>query len=126
LRQHDPDFLPGARISVFDNRMDNAGGGVFGGSRIIEVDPAAYPVNVSYQGHDGDFFYTDIMGKHQRLANGNLLITESLAGRAFEVAGNGDVVWQYINRWDEDEVAWISEATRYPLHYATFAEETCQ
>jgi Arylsulfotransferase (ASST) len=126
LRQHDPDFLPDAAISVFDNRMDNAGGAVFGGSRILEVDPAAYQVDVVYEGEAGDAFYTDIMGKHQRLPNGNVLITESLAGRAFEVAEGGEVVWQYVNRWDEDEVAWISQATRYPADYAAFAEETCQ
>jgi Arylsulfotransferase (ASST) len=66
------------------------------------------------------------MGKQQYLPNGNLLITESQAGRAFEMTAGGDIVWTYINRWDEDEVAWISEATRYPPEYAAFAEEPCE
>jgi hypothetical protein len=126
LRQHDPDFLPDGNVLVFDNRMDNAGGAVFGGSRIVEVDPATQDVKVFYQSNGDDFFYTDIMGKHQYLPNGNVLITESQAGRAFEVAENGDIVWAYINGWDEDEVAWISEATRYPMEYAAFAEEPCR
>jgi Arylsulfotransferase (ASST) len=126
LRQHDPDFLPNGDISVFDNRMDNANGALFGGSRIVEIDPAAQGVSVLYESNDDDFFYTDIMGKQQRLPNGNVLITESQGGRAFEVTEDGEIVWTYINRWDDDEVAWISEATRYPLEYAAFAEERCQ
>ena len=126
LRQHDPDFLPDGRILVFDNRMDNADGAVFGGSRILAMDPATQDVSVRYEGNGDPIFYTDIMGKHQRLPGGNVLITESQAGRAFEVAQNGEIEWEYINRWDEDEVAWISEATRYPEKYADFAEEPCQ
>jgi hypothetical protein len=126
LRQHDPDFLPDGSILVFDNRMDNADGAVFGGSRILAIDPATQDVSVRYEGNGDDLFYTDIMGKHQRLPGGNVLITESQAGRAFEVAQNGEIVWAYVNRWDEDEVAWISEATRYPAEYADFAEEPCQ
>jgi hypothetical protein len=126
LRQHDPDFLPDGRILVFDNRMDNANGAAFGGSRILAMDPATQDVSVRYEGNGDDLFYTDIMGKHQRLPNGNVLITESQAGRAFEVAESGEIVWEYVNRWDEDEVAWISEATRYPEEYAAFAEEPCQ
>ena len=126
LRQHDPDFLPDGSILVFDNRMDNTNGAVFGGSRIIAMDPAAQDVRVRYEGNGDDRFYTDIMGKHQRLPNRNVLITESQAGRAFEVTESREIVWEYINRWDEDEVAWISEATRYPEEYAGFAEEPCQ
>jgi hypothetical protein len=50
-------------------------------------------------------------------------VTES---QASEVARNGDIAWAHINRWDEDEVAWISEATRYPSNIRPFAEESCR
>jgi hypothetical protein len=126
LRQHDPDLLPDGSILVFDNRMDRANGTVFGGSRIVKLDPDTQDLDVLYESDRDNFFYTDIMGKQQYLPNGNLLITESQAGRAFEMTAGGDIVWTYINRWDEDEVAWISEATRYPPEYAAFAEEPCE
>lgn len=125
LRQHDPDFLENGKISVFDNRRDEAQGAMLGGSRILELDPVTQDVSTLYESDGSNFFYTKGLGKHQHLPNGNLLITEGQAGRAFEITPEGEVVWSYINRWDEDEVAWIQEATRYPMHYAAFAEEKC-
>ena len=125
LRQHDPDYLDSGKISVFDNRRDDAGGVVLGGSRILEIDPITQNVSTLYKSDGKDLFYTGALGKHQHLPNGNILITEGQAGRAFEITPEGEVVWSYINRWDEDEVAWIEEATRYPMHYAAFAEEKC-
>jgi Arylsulfotransferase (ASST) len=125
LRQHDPDFLENGKISVFDNRRDNALGVMLGGSRILELDPVTQDVSTLYESDTSNFFFTDGLGKHQHLPNRNILITEGEAGRAFEVTPEGEVVWSYINRWDEDEIAWITEATRYPMHYAAFAEEEC-
>jgi Arylsulfotransferase (ASST) len=125
LRQHDPDFLDDGKISVFDNRRDDAAGGALGASRILELDPITQKVSTLYESDTNNFFYTEALGKHQHLPNRNILIVEGVAGRAFEVTPEGEVVWSYINRWDEDEVAWIKEATRYPMHYATFAKEEC-
>jgi hypothetical protein len=125
LRQHDPDFLDDGKISVFDNRRDDAQGTILGGSRILELDPITRDVSVLYESDTSNFFYTNGLGKHQHLPNRNILITEGEAGRTFEVTPDGQIVWSYINRWDEDEVAWIEEATRYPMHYAAFAEEEC-
>jgi hypothetical protein len=65
------------------------------------------------------------MGEHQRLANGNGLIVESDRGRVFEVTPDGEIVWTYINRWDQDEVATVYHATRYPDRDAAFAQEEC-
>jgi Arylsulfotransferase (ASST) len=125
LRQHDPDFLDNGKISVFDNRTDEAQGAALGGSRILELDPVTHQASTLYESDASNFFYTGALGKQQHLPNGNTLIAEGQAGRAFEVTPEGEVVWSYINRWDDDEVAWIEEATRYPMHYAAFAEEEC-
>lgn len=125
IRQHDPDFLPDGRISVFDNNRDDNEGSLFGGSRILIIDPQSTAVEVEYIGTEEHPFYTTLMGAHQTLPNGNVLITESFAGRAFEVTPNGEIVWEYINRWDEDEVALLDQATRYPVHYKEFATEAC-
>lgn len=119
LRQHDPDFLANGRISVFDNRRDDSSGASFGGSRILEFDPLTRDVLVTYKGTRDRPFYTETMGDHQHLPNGNILITESDLGRAFEVSANGEIVWSFINRWNEDSVALIGRATRYPEHFGT-------
>ena len=37
------------------------------------------------------------MGKHEWLPNGNLLVTESEKGRAFEVDQQGNIVWEFVN-----------------------------
>jgi len=126
LRQHDPDFLPSGRISVFDNRRDGAGGEVLGGSRILEIDPATREVSVVYGDREDQRFYTETMGDHQHLPNGNVLITESEVGRAFEITPSGAIVWSYVNRWDDESTALIGRAVRYAASYATSIEtESC-
>jgi hypothetical protein len=50
-----------------------------------------------------------------------MLITESQAGRVFEITANGEVVWSWIApRWDENNVPEILEGTRYGTEYANF------
>ncbi|MEZ5823254.1 MAG: arylsulfotransferase family protein [Geminicoccaceae bacterium] len=118
LAQHDPDFLEDGTISVFDNRRFDANmAGRERQSRIVTVDPATSEVSVAYGRGPSEPFYTGKMGKHERLANGNMLIAETEAGRAFEVTPDGRVVWEYINRRNEDEAAWIMGAHRYPVGY---------
>jgi len=124
LRQHDPDFLASGRISIFDNRQPHDDGKVY--SRILELDPVTQNVLVLYEGDDENPFLSVIMGKQQRLHNENILITEAIGGRAFEVTAEGEIVWSFINRWDSERVIVISEAIRYPVSYALFAGERCQ
>ncbi len=120
LRQHDPDFTQNGDILVFDNRTDDSLGEILGGSRILSIDPRSRNVNVSYQGNSKNSFFSNIAGKQQLLPNGNLLITEHGAGRVFEVNDNDEVVWSYVNRYDEDEVYLISDAFKLPKNYFTF------
>jgi hypothetical protein len=37
------------------------------------------------------------MGGIEALPNGNVLITESERGRAFEITRDGDIVWEFYN-----------------------------
>lgn len=119
-RQHDSDFTKNGTIIVFDNRTDNANGSILGGSRILEIDPVSRNVNVLYSCNDSNEFYTEIGGNQQLLKNNNLLITEYCGGRVFEVDENNQIVWTYINRYDEDEVYAITDAQRIPKNYLTF------
>lgn len=89
--QHQPTVLPGGRMLVFDNK---AGPGV---SRVIEFDPFSQAVAWSYRGTPEAPFHSETCGSNQRLPGGNTLITESDNGRAFEVAADGTIVWEYVN-----------------------------
>jgi len=118
LRQHDPQFTHDGKISVFDNHTDNADGRVFGGSRIVKVDPNTRAVEVVYAGSRESPFYTDIEGEHSYLPNGNLLISESMAGRIFEVDRRGRIVWEFVNRYDEARV--VAETNAYGRFAASY------
>ena len=125
LRQHDPDFMTDGRIMVFDNRKDDANGRVFGGSRILAIDPADGQVEVLFEGTEKAPFYTNVMGQQQRQPNGNLLISEPQAGRAIEVTPAGKIVWQYVNGYTPGINALMEMAFRYPLAYGEFADTPC-
>ena len=88
-RQHDPNLLENGDLLVFDNQ------GHDGMSQVIELDPTTQQIVWAYRGTPENGFYTELCGANQRLPNGNTLITESERGRAFEVAPDGVVVWEY-------------------------------
>ena len=130
LRQHDPDFLADGTISVFDNRKDDTlRGSLLKGSAITQIDPVSRSIRVAYaQAKTADDlgFYTFIMGKHQHLSNGNMMISQPTYGRAFEVTKAGELVWEYMNRFDKDRVALLTEATRYPETYFKVQDWSCK
>ena len=123
--QHDPDFLPNGKILVFNNNDDGEVGAIYGGSNIMEVDPGSPEIAYRYGIAAGERMFTDSSGKHQPLPGGNVLVTESKAGRAFEAAPDGTVVWEFINRYDDTNVAVITEATRYPDDYFRVRDWSC-
>lgn len=115
VRQHDPDFVDGNRFSVFDNNhiAPESHGHQ---SRIVMVSAPEHTTEVVFEGNREELpFYTDIMGKHQWLPNGNLLITESMRGRAFEIDRDGELVWQYVNALDDRTIGIVEEVQRLPL-----------
>jgi hypothetical protein len=130
-RQHDPDFLSGDRISVFDNRTFTlAPGAGPPTSRIVEVDVRSGAVTSVLDGSAETRFFTAIMGKHQRLRNGNILIVSSGEGRVLEFTPNGRLVWHYDNRVDKGLNMRIYDAKILPPHLdeAFFQQRkaTCQ
>lgn len=126
LRQHDPDFTDDGKIAVFDNRRDGAAGQIFGGSRILEIDPNTQAITVRYEGSSDAPFFTETMGEQQYLPNGNVLVTESEPGRVFEITPAGKTVWSYVNRWDEEHAAAVGRAIRFPRSYeSSIDKESC-
>ena len=106
IMQHDPDFISGNEISVFDNhptlipqvfrpkRPDTVS------SRILIIDALTGKEKVFFQGGKDIPFFSDNAGRHQWLPNGNLLITEARWGRVFELSPEGELVWEYNNILD--------------------------
>jgi hypothetical protein len=119
--QHDPDVLPNGQILLFDNR-GHAGPG--GPSRIIEFDPVAQAIHWSYTGTVEDPLYSLVRSTQQLLPGGNILITESDAGRILEVSRSGEVCWEFRNpaRLPEGppSIAIVCGATRVPAEYVQF------
>ena len=115
LRQHDPDFLPGDRISVFDNRnLKPSNGPEPVSSRILEIDASDGSIKIAIQGDGESSFFTHVLGIHEYLANGNILVTSSGEGRVIEFAPDGTIVWRYDNRLPDGRNARIYMAMLLP------------
>lgn len=124
LRQHDPDITPEGTIEIFNNRSPLIGETVTT-SQVIAYDPADERVSVLAPVGATGSFYSEIMGAHQRLANGNMMITEAAAGRIFEVTPSGEIVWDYRLPYDDEKAALITYAMRVPNDYFATAP-SCQ
>jgi hypothetical protein len=113
--QHDPTVLGDGNLMVFDN---NVGAGF---SRVVEIDPLTQEVIWTYEGTPERPFYSKTCGTSQRLPNGNTLITESDAGRAFEVTPSKEIVWEFINTQRAGEnaeyIALLPELVRLPRDF---------
>ncbi|HEY4563431.1 MAG TPA: arylsulfotransferase family protein [Thermoanaerobaculia bacterium] len=112
-RQHQPTFVDGGRLLLFDN----TGAGPER-SRVLELEPLTGKVVWRYGGAPGEDLFSKTLGSCQRLPNGNTLITESENGRALEVTRDGRVVWEFYNPHRAGEhgelVAVLFEVVRLP------------
>ena len=121
LEQHDPDFVGGGWISVYDNRTDwTLDGNRAGGSRLVAIQPhtgAMHPIYPRADAHSNHErrFYSLHGGKAQRLANDHWLITEPSAGRVFEIDEHGRTVWEWVQTAVGGMVSEVLEGTRYAL-----------
>lgn len=115
-KQHQPTVVPGGRLLVFDNLGADGGAA----SRVLELDPRTQEITWRWGGAEVGLL-SRTLGSVQRLANGNVLITESENGRALEVERGGAVVWEYRNprRAGEDNelVAALFEVERLPQDF---------
>ncbi|SOB88977.1 aryl-sulfate sulfotransferase [Streptomyces sp. 1331.2] len=94
-QQHNPTELADGRLLVFDNGVFRPGHDV-PYSRVIEIDRARDEVVWEYHDPARESFFAPFMGSAQRLANGNTLVTDSPAGRLFEVTADGYLCWEYV------------------------------
>lgn len=115
--QHDPDFIDGNTFSVFDNIYSTADS-IGQRSRILIFSAREDQMEVYFEGSKTEAFSTVFMGKHQWLPNGNLLLTETLRGRALEIDKSKKIVWEYVNFIDDGIAGIVEEVTRLPRNYA--------
>lgn len=111
VRQHDPDFVDGNTITVFDNHTHTMGTSQER-TRILEVSTDGRKPRVIFEGNARHPFFTNIMGKHQALPNGNMLLTEATKGRALEIDAEGNLVWELRNFVRPGVVGLMDEAQR--------------
>lgn len=117
VRQHDPDFVDGNTISIFDNN-NILSKNYKQQSRILMLSVENNQFHVYYEGDNKNPFFTDGYGKHQWLQNRNLLITETLKGRIFEVDTTGNIVWEYFNIVEDGYVGIVQESQRLPEQFS--------
>ena len=127
VRQHDPEFSTNGTIVIFNNNTyrtafkhpyyDKSLITIPPVSNIIEYNPNTGTHRVIYGGKANNKMLSVIRGKVELTKNGGLLITEFEGGRVFEIDDNGRKIWEYINRYDADEVAEITEARVYHSSY---------
>ena len=137
IRQHDPEFKEGGTISVFNNNIYKSAFGIDNPydtsnpwiprvSNIMEIDPVTEVHHVVYGGKKDMEFLSIIRGDHELTPRGGLLITEFEAGRVFETASDGRVIWEFINRYDDEHVAEIQGARLYPSEYFEVSDWSCK
>lgn len=90
--QHDPKFLDDGTIIMFDNEGHLGPGGA---SRVIRIDLATQAVLWQFTGSTEDPLYSQFNSSVDPLPNGNILVTQSMSGRLFEVTQAGEIVWDY-------------------------------
>ena len=129
--QHDARWLPGPRLTIFNNDAGRAEadgrrsrwGGGRDYSTIVELelpfdpetgflraDGAAFEPAAPawiYRADPPEAFYGSFISGAHRLPNGNTFICEGPQGRLFEVTPEGDTVWEYVIPFDAMDVdAW--------------------
>ena len=87
--QHNPTWLPNGNLQIFDNGHD--------ASKVIEVDPAKGEIVWSFKGAPANQFFSGHISGASRLESGNVLVCEGTSGRLFEATRGGEVVWEWIN-----------------------------
>jgi hypothetical protein len=88
--QHHASLLPNGNVLVFDNGRGR------GWSRVLEVRPGG-ELAWAWSGAPPATLFSRLQGSAEPLPGGNVLVTESQQGRAYEVTPEGRVVWEFQN-----------------------------
>ncbi len=117
---HNPTILDNGNVLLFDN-FSLTRKGLFRASRVLEIDVFTGNIYWQYAGNRNRQFFSQTCGTNQKLPNGNVLISETDNGVAFEVTPDGETVWRFVNPnrgGDNNElIAKIMEMRRLPSDF---------
>lgn len=125
-RQHDAHFLENGNIFLFDNHGAYSGPDAAAtehrASRALEYDPGTGKVVWSYDGIDGEYFFSWLRGRAQRLPGAQALITVADAGIVRHVDREKQMLWE----WRSQSLAYrlVTSALRYQAEQLPFLRPT--
>ena len=135
VRQHDPTFLPGGKMAVFNNNTYRAAfghnkvgvsdPGIARVSNILEYDFMTDEHKVLFGNKPGEEFLSIERGKLEATSDGGYLVTEFEGGRVFQINQSRQIIWEYINRYDNNFVGEITDAHIYPQSYFDSMDWVC-
>jgi Arylsulfotransferase (ASST) len=125
IRQHDVEFRRDGRLSIFNNNTYRTAYSPRGHvllntpftTNMIAVDPVTRETEILFGERPGQEMLSVIRGQHELLPGGGMIITEFDAGRVLEVDAAGEIVWEFVNRFDDDFVGEIMNADVYSADY---------
>jgi hypothetical protein len=85
---HQPSLRPDGQVLVFDNGVRQKR------SRLMVVDPRRNEVFWHWPASPTEAFFCPLAGGAETLASGNILVTNSTAGAAFELSPEGKKQWE--------------------------------
>ena len=119
---HDPRLVGEDRVLLFDNL--GASSPDAPASRLVEFSPSTGEVHWEWRAEPSSAFFSRFCGAAVRLVNGNTLVSETGAGRAFELDPDGQVVWSFSSphraRPNDRLIAALFELERLPASAAAW------
>lgn len=134
VRQHAVQFLDDGRLAVFNNNGyqfdllpdDRSDLSRPPSSSVLAVDPGSGRSAALYGDRDGEPLESVVRGFIQPLPGRGMMITETEGGRAFQIDKDRRIVWEYINRYDDDNVIEMTSAEVYPPGYFRVTDWSCK
>ena len=128
--QHDARFQPDGTITLFNNqyrRLLRHFENPDLHSNILRVDPASGEISVAMGSEIAEEarFYSSRQGQHQILPGGDILVVEADRGRAVQFGPGGEIVWEFVNRFDADRMGHLPNAYLYPADYFQVDDWSC-
>ncbi len=117
-RQHDPDWEEDGTFAVFSN--NTASYRKF--SDIISIDPKTMKHRAIVDGQKHRFA-SEVNGRHQRTDFGTRIITCSSRGWVFEVNDSDEVVFSFVNNYNQKEHVSLHMSDAYHVREDFFTDE---
>jgi len=89
------------------------------------VDPVSDETEVLFGEKPGQEMLSVIRGQHEILEDGGMLITEFDAGRVLQVDEDGEIVWEYVNKYNDEFVGEITNAAIFSPDYFEVDWQAC-